>query len=106
MGQTIGEWTEKYGSRATKVKEFIGTITNYFKDINVAEVRLETGELTIGDDIIILGKTTGVYEDTIKEIRVDLLSVEKAVKGDMFSIPTHEIIRRGDKLYKIKDAEI
>lgn len=106
LGQTIGEWTEKYGSRATKVKEFIGTITNYFKDINVAEVRLETGELTIGDDIIILGKTTGVYEDTIKEIRVDLLSVEKAVKGDMFSIPTHEIIRRGDKLYKIKDAEI
>ncbi|MFV0598653.1 MAG: peptidase U32 family protein [Bacteroidales bacterium] len=106
LGQTIGEWTEKYGSRATKVKEVIGTITNYFKDINVAEVRLETGELTIGDDIIILGKTTGVYEDTIKEIRVDLLSVEKAVKGDMFSIPTHEIIRRGDKLYKIKDAEI
>lgn len=106
LGQTIGEWTEKYGSRATKVKEFIGTITNYFKDINVAEVRLETGELSIGDDIIILGKTTGVYEDTIKEIRVDLLPVEKAVKGDMFSIPTHEIIRRGDKLYKIKDAEI
>ncbi|MEA5099318.1 MAG: peptidase U32 family protein [Bacteroidales bacterium] len=106
LGQTIGEWTEKYGSRATKVKEFIGTITNYFKDINVAEVRLETGELTIGDDIIILGKTTGVYEDTIKEIRVDLLPVEKAIKGDMFSIPTHEIIRRGDKLYKIKDAEI
>lgn len=106
LGQTIGEWTEKYGSRATKVKEFIGTITNYFKDINVAEVRLETGELSIGDDIIILGKTTGVYEDTIKEIRVDLNPVEKAVKGDMFSIPTHEIIRRGDKLYKIKDAEI
>jgi U32 family peptidase len=106
LGQTIGEWTEKYGSRATKVKEFIGTITNYFKDINVAEVRLETGELAIGDDIIILGKTTGVYEDTIKEIRVDLNPVEKAVKGDMFSIPTHEIIRRGDKLYKIKDAEI
>ena len=34
------------------------------------------------------------------------ITVEKAVKGDMFSIPTHEIIRRGDKLYKIKDAEI
>ena len=106
LGQTIGEWTEKYGSRATKVKEFIGTITNYFKDINVAEVRLETGELSIGDDIIILGKTTGVYEDTIKEIRVELKPVEKAIKGDMFSIPTHTIIRRGDKLYKITDAEI
>jgi len=106
LGQTVGEWTKKYGSQATKVKEFIGTVTNYFKNINVAEVKLETGELSINDDIIILGSTTGVYEDKIKEIRVDLKKVEKAVKGDFFSIPTTEIIRRGDKLYKIKDVEI
>lgn len=106
LGQRVGEWTQKYGSQATKVKEFIGTITNYFKDISVAEIRLETGELSIGDDIIILGQTTGVYEDKIKEIRVDLKKVDKAVKGEMFSIPTNSIIRRGDKLYKIKDAEI
>ena len=106
LGQTVGQWTERYGSQATKVKEFIGTVTNYFKNIGVAEVRQETGELSIGDNIIIMGSTTGVYEDTIKEIRVDLKKVEKSVKGDMFSIPTKEIIRRGDKLYKIKDVEI
>ena len=106
LGQTVGQWTERYGSQATKVKEFIGTVTNYFKNIGVAEVRQETGELSIGDKIIIMGSTTGVYEDTIKEIRVDLKKVEKSVKGDMFSIPTTEIIRRGDKLYKIKDVEI
>ena len=106
LGQTVGEWTKKYGSQATKVKEFIGTVTNYFKNINVAEVKLETGELSIDDEIIILGSTTGVYEDKIKEIRVDLKKVEKAVKGDFFSIPTTETIRRGDKLYKIKDVEI
>ncbi len=106
LGQTVGEWTKKYGSQATKVKEFIGTVTNYFKNINVAEVKLETGEISIGDDIIIVGSTTGVYEDKIKEIRVDLKKVEKTVKGDFFSIPTTEIIRRGDKLYKIKDVEI
>ena len=106
LGQTIGQWTERYGSQATKVKEFIGTVTNYFKNIGVTEVRLETGELSIGDKIIIMGITTGVYEDTIKEIRVDLKKVEKSVKGDTFSIPTTEIIRRGDKLYKIKDVEI
>lgn len=104
LGQTIGEWTEKYGSRSTKVKEFIGTCTNFYKNINIAEIKLETGSLSIGEDVIILGPTTGVYEDKIKEIRVDLKSVEKAVKGEMFSIPTTEIIRRGDKLYKIKDA--
>lgn len=106
LGQRIGEWTEKYGSQATKVKVFIGTITNYFKNINVAEVKLETGELCIGDEYIVLGPTTGVYEDTVTEIRVDLQRVEKTVKGDVFSIPTKEILRRGDKLYKLRDVEV
>lgn len=106
LGQRVGEWTQKYGSQATKVKVFIGTITNYFKNINVAEVKLETGELGIGDEYVVLGPTTGVYEDKVTEIRVDLQRVEKAVKGDMFSIPTNEILRRGDKLYKLRDVEV
>lgn len=106
LGQRVGEWTEKYGSQATKVKVFIGTITNYFKNINVAEVKLETGELGIGDEYVVLGPTTGVYEDTVTEIRVDLQRVEKTVKGDVFSIPTKEILRRGDKLYKLRDVEV
>ncbi|MBP1629884.1 MAG: collagenase [Bacteroidetes bacterium] len=106
LGQTVGEWTKRYGSQAIKVKEFIGTVTNYFKNVGVAEIRLETGEISIGDDIVILGATTGVYEDKISEIRVELQKVEKAVKGDMFSIPTSQTIRRGDKLYKIKDAQV
>ncbi|MFV0502202.1 MAG: peptidase U32 family protein [Bacteroidales bacterium] len=106
LGQRVGEWTEKYGSQATKVKVFIGTITNYFKNINVAEVKLETGELGIGDEYVVLGPTTGVYEDKVMEIRVDLQRVEKTVKGELFSIPTKEILRRGDKLYKLRDVEV
>ncbi len=104
LGQRIGEWTEKYGSQATKVKVFIGTITNYFKNIHVAEVKLETGELGIGDEYVVLGPTTGVYEDKAMEIRVDLQRVDKAVKGDLFSIPTNKTLRRGDKLYKLRDV--
>jgi putative protease len=104
LGQRIGEWTEKYGSQATKVKVFIGTITNYFKNINVAEVKLETEELSIGDEYIVLGPTTGVYEEKVTEIRVDLQRVDKAVKGDLFSIPTNKTLRRGDKLYKLRDV--
>ncbi len=101
LGQRVGEWSNRYGSQATTTKIFIGTVTNYFKNINVAEVRLETGELALNDDIYIIGPTTGVYEDTIKEIRVDLKPVEKAVKGEMFSIPTSSVVRRNDKLYKV-----
>ena len=106
LGQRLGEWSSKYGSQATKKKEFIGTVINYFKNIGIAEVHIETGELKVGERILIIGKTTGVYEDTAREIRVDLKSVEKASKGDLFSLPTNDLVRRGDKLYKLVDVEI
>ena len=104
LGRKMGEWTKKYGSQATKTKLFIGTITNFFGKINVAEIRMETHELKVGDEIMIIGPTTGVYEDTVKEIRVDLEPVNQTVKGELCSIPAHDIVRRGDKVYKIIEA--
>ena len=106
LGRKIGEWTERYGSQATKTKIFVGTITNFFGKINVAEIRMETQDLNVGDDIMIIGPTTGVYEDKISEIRVDLKSVDASVKGELCSIPTKEVVRRGDKVYKVVDSEL
>lgn len=101
LGQTIGEWTEKYGSRATKTKLYVGKVTNYFSKLAVAEIKIETNDLKTDDEFIILGETTGVYEDICTEIRVDLISTEQAIKGDICSIPTKEPVRRNDKLYKL-----
>ncbi len=101
LGRKMGEWTEKYGSQATKTKLFVGTVTNYFAKINVAEIRMETHELNIGDEIMIIGPTTGVYEDVIREIRVDLEPIDSAKKGELCSIPVTDLVRRGDKVYKI-----
>jgi len=104
MGQKLGEWSSEYGNRATKRKMLIGKGTNYFNKIKVAEFLLESQELCVGDKILITGPTTGVVETTIEEIRVDLKPVEKAVKGDSFSIALDTVIRRSDKLYKIVDV--
>lgn len=106
LGRKTGEWTQRYGSQATKTKIFVGTVTNFFSKINVAEIRMETQDLKVGDDIMIIGPTTGVYEDKISEIRVDLKSVDTTEKGELCSIPTKDVIRRGDKVYKVVDAEI
>lgn len=104
LGRKTGEWTQRYGSQATKTKVFIGTVTNFFSKINVAEIRMETNDLKVGDDIMIIGPTTGVYEDKISEIRVDLKAVDSTEKGELCSIPTKDVIRRGDKVYKVIDA--
>lgn len=106
LGRKTGEWTQRYGSQATKTKIFVGTVTNFFAKINVAEIRMETQDLKVGDDIMIIGPTTGVYEDKLSEIRVDLKPVEATEKGELCSIPVKDVIRRGDKVYKVIDAEI
>ena len=106
LGRKTGEWTQRYGSQATKTKIFVGTVTNFFGKINVAEIRMETQDLKVGDDIMIIGPTTGVYEDTVSEIRVDLKSVNTTEKGELCSIPAKDVVRRGDKVYKVIDAEI
>jgi putative protease len=105
LGQTLGEWNTNYGSSATKRKIYIGKITNYFTKLNVAEIKLENGDLDKGDSIIITGPTTGVIEYTIDEIRVDLKPVESAVKGYVCSIKTVDYLRRSDKVYKLVDAK-
>lgn len=104
LGRKTGEWTQRYGSQATKTKIFVGTVTNFFGKINVAEIRMETQDLKVGDNIMIIGPTTGVYEDTVSEIRVDLKSVESTEKGELCSIPAKDVVRRGDKVYKVIDA--
>jgi putative protease len=104
LGQKMGEWNEVYGSRATKRTQFVGKCTNFFAKLNVAEITMESGALAVGDEILIIGDTTGVVEVTIPEIRVDLKPVPQAVKGEKLSIPMKELIRRGDKVYKLVAA--
>lgn len=101
LGQKLGEWTKNYGSGATHTKVYIGKCTNYFAKLGVAEFLLEAQYLEVGNEILIIGETTGAYEDIAKEIRVELKPVEKVEKGTYFSMKTNELIRRNDKLFKV-----
>ncbi len=99
LGQRLGEWSAKYGSSATRVKEYRAKGVRYFSKIGVAEFYLENGELRPGDEIVITGPTTGALVLTLDEIRVNLKPVEVARKGDSFSIAVPSKIRPSDRLY-------
>jgi putative protease len=99
LGRKTGEWTNRYGSQATKTKVYVGKVTNYFSKQKVAEILIENKTLHTGDQLLVIGPTTGVYEDTVSEIRVDLKPCKTAEKGTYCSIPTHNTLRRNDKVY-------
>lgn len=102
LGKKLGEWSDVYGSKATKTKVFIGKITNFFSKIGVAEVKFETSEsLRPGDEILITGPTTGALIQNIEEIRLEHKPVEQVKQSDLFSFKVNELVRRNDKLYKL-----
>ncbi|PWJ39219.1 peptidase U32 family protein [Sediminitomix flava] len=106
LGQELGEWTDAPGSKATQKKLYIGRGSHYFPKIGVAEFKIETHKINVGDRIMVTGPTTGVIEHTVTELHVnDEGQKEIAVKGDSMAIKLDQVIRPSDKLYKIVDAE-
>lgn len=99
LGQRLGEWSSKYGSSATRVKEYRAKGVRYFSKLGVAEFYMEAGELHPGDEVVITGPTTGTLILTLDEIRVDLKPVDTVRKGQSFSIAVPSKIRPSDKLY-------
>ena len=104
QGQRLGEWTHKYGSRATRKKVFAGKCTNFFKNISVAEFYLEaTQEIREGDELLITGETTGALELVAKDLHDGKGQLRSEIqKGEYFAIKTDKIVRRGDRIFLLK----
>jgi putative protease len=101
LGQRLGEWSDVHGTKAARTKVYLGKVTNYFSKIKVAEIIFETGEeLFAGEDVLIIGPTTGVVEQKAEELRENEENVLKVQKSSLFSMPVRNLVRRGDKLYK------
>ena len=103
QGQRLGEWTRHYGSLATRKKVYAGKCTNFSKNISVAEFQLEAiPMLNEGDELLITGETTGVYETIAQNMHNDAQQVTSQIKqGELFAIKTNKTLHRGDKLYKM-----
>jgi len=101
LGQRLGEWSSKYGSMATRKKVYVGKCTNYFKKLGVAEILVESQSISVGDEYLITGETTGALEGVIEEMRADDKCVERVEKGTFFSMKC-DLLRRGDRLYKME----
>ncbi len=99
LGERLGEWSAKYGSSATRVKRYAAKAIRYFSKIGVGEFLMEAGELSVGDEVVITGPTTGAIIMKVEELRFDLKPVDKVVKGQLFSMPVAEKVRPSDRLY-------
>lgn len=99
QGAELGEWSNVYGSQATKKKVYLGKITNWFDKISVAEIAVEATDLPAGSEIMVIGTTTGTVIFKADDIRVDFKTVDVARKGERCSVASADKLHRGDKVF-------
>jgi len=104
LGQELGEWSDKPGSLATTKKIYLGKGVHYYSKAKIAHFKMESQSVSVGDEILITGPTSGVIEIKLPPMRVDDQSVEKAERGDNITFELEQVVRPSDKLYKIVKA--
>lgn len=105
QGALLGQWSSVYGSQATRRKVYVGKVTNWFDRIGVSEITVETTTLKIGDELMVIGNTTGLAEFSIEDMRVNFEKVDEAPKGCRCSVASPVKLHRGDKVFLWVEAE-
>ncbi|MFA5573696.1 MAG: peptidase U32 family protein [Brumimicrobium sp.] len=101
LGRKMGEWSDEAGSKATKRKVYIGKGMKYYEAVGVGEFLIEAQGCEVGDELMIIGPTTGVIETILTEMRVDNQGAQSVKRGTTITFPISDKVRPSDKLYKL-----
>jgi len=102
LGKKLGEWSNEYGSKATTEKVYIGLIENYFPKPNAAQVKIESNKITINDNILITGPTTGILQFKLDSLFVKEKPAKEASKNQDVTIKVPNKVRKNDKIYVLR----
>lgn len=102
---THDDFTDVENSAATTKKEFVGRITHYYPKVNVATIKIQTGELKVGDEISIIGNTTGLENTKIERMEIQNKEILIAKKGQEVGLKL-PFVRKNDEVYVIKENKI
>lgn len=104
LGHKMDEWAGIHGSKATKKKSYVGFVKNYYDKRKVAAIQIETGEINVKCEMIIIGATTGLVKFRATEIWLGTNKISKAIKGKLITIKISEKVRQNDKVYVLEET--
>jgi len=84
------------------MEKLIGKITHYFGKIDVGIIKIENGELNIGDTVHIKGHTSDFMQQ-ISSMQIEHEQIQKAKKGDDIGIKVDQKVHEHDEVYLVTD---
>jgi len=100
LGREQG-WSASYGSKATHQKFDLGKVSHYYPKLEVTEIT-PTGNVSVGDEFVIIGETSGAVTGTIETMHTDDGPVQSVKAGEVFSIKVDTRVRLNDKFFLLK----
>jgi len=97
---TSDDFSKSEHSSSTQSKQFIGKINHYYPKIKVGLLKINTNSLKQGDEIYIIGKTTGLIKHKIISMQINHKPIKIAKKSQDVGILL-PLCRKNDKVYKI-----
>ncbi|OGK12236.1 MAG: hypothetical protein A2W80_02305 [Candidatus Riflebacteria bacterium GWC2_50_8] len=105
FGRQIGDWSGGNGSKATHRKVHVGVVTNFFKKVMVAEIKVEGAGFAQGDELMFQGAATGVLSQKVESIEEAFKPVSKAEKHSLVGVKLAQVVRENDQVYIMVPVE-
>jgi len=105
FGRQIAEWTGGNGSKATHRKVHVGVVTNFFKKVMVAEIKVEGAGFSAGEELMFQGSATGVVTLKAESIEEAFKPVAQAARGALVGVRLSGLVRENDQVYKMVPVE-
>jgi len=102
MGAPINKFTDTYGGKTKTKKVYVGFVKNFYSKVDVAEIKLESSQLKVGDKLMIQGPTTGVVESVVESMQINHRDVKHAEKGKSVAVKLTCKVRPNDKVFIMK----
>jgi U32 family peptidase len=102
LGKEIKEWSNSYGSSASCQKSFVGTVLNIDNDGKWARLKLESSDISLGQELLIMGKESGLVRFEVGKQKLENgEQTDTSNKGEIVTIDTPEPVQAQDKVYKL-----
>lgn len=79
----------------------IGQVIHYFDKINVAIVKLNKGDLKIGDSVKLTDKEGKQFTQKVESMQIEHASIDIARAGDEFGLKVKKAIRPKSGVFKL-----
>jgi translation elongation factor EF-1alpha len=84
----------------SNMEERIGSVIRFFDKTSVAAVKLDFGDLAIGDTVRIKGASTD-FTQKVETMEFDHQPVQKAIRGQFTGIKLSQPAKPFDLVYKV-----